>query len=71
MDAAELENRFSFHPAATPERVQAHEAVRAIIREAASDLNDLLPEGRDKALVMTHLESAMFSANAAIARQPD
>jgi hypothetical protein len=37
---------------------------------AGHDLLDLLPPGREKALVLTNLEQAMFWANAAIARQP-
>lgn len=68
MDIDDLNNRFRFHPATTTGRQLAHESVREIARTAANQLNDLLPEGREKSLVMTHLEEAMFWANAAIAR---
>lgn len=69
MDSAELSNRFKFHPAVAPERVRHHEIVRSHCGRVASLYNELLPEGREKALAMTHLEEAMMWANAAIARQ--
>lgn len=71
MDTNELANRFRFHPASTEQRRRDHEEVRSLVGTVAQDLNDLLPDGREKSLVMTHLEEAMFWANAAIARRPD
>jgi hypothetical protein len=37
-------------------------------RQLADALNESLPEGREKAVVMTKLEEVMFWANAAVAR---
>lgn len=68
MDANELINRFRYHAAITGESKEAHQRVRQLCMELAIDLNDLLPEGREKSLTMTQLESVMFWANAAIAR---
>jgi hypothetical protein len=68
MDAADLSNRFEYHPPLTDDVKSMHEAVRAEFGATADSMNDLLPEGREKALVMTNLEQAMFWANAAIAR---
>ena len=65
----DLETRFSFHPANSEEKKQAHETVRNTCLRVATDFNNQLPEGREKALVITHLEEVMFWANAAIARK--
>ena len=67
----EIEHRFSYHPANTPERREAHERVRAACKELAHALNDLIPATRDAALAFTKLEEVMFWANGAIARTPD
>lgn len=69
MDHADLNNRFDFHPATTPERQEAHTIVRERCATLAGSLGDLLPEGREKALAITKLEEVMFWANAAVARQ--
>lgn len=69
MENKDLENRFSFHPATTEEIKQAHETIRNTVLRFAVDLNDQLPEGREKSLAITKLEEVMFWANAAIARQ--
>ena len=66
MEAAEINNRFSFHPA-TDETGPQHDIVRAKCMELAYSLNELVPEGRNKSLMFTHLEEVMFRGNAAIA----
>jgi hypothetical protein len=65
----DLTNRFSFHPADTQEKRDAHEFVRDECLGLATALNSHVPDGREKALVMTKLEEVMFWANAALARQ--
>jgi hypothetical protein len=69
MDAGDIENRFNFHAATTDEKRDAHTSVRQGARRLADDLNEQLPEGREKALAITKLEEVMFWANAALARQ--
>ncbi|NRQ35997.1 hypothetical protein HII36_29810 [Nonomuraea sp. NN258] len=69
MNPDELENRFRFHPATTKQRQRDHEYVRDECLSLATTLNETLPDGREKSLAVTHIETAMFWANAAIARQ--
>lgn len=68
MNKADIAHRFAFHAATTQERKDEHTSARQILRRAADDLNQLVPEGREKAIVMTKLEEAMMWANAGIAR---
>jgi hypothetical protein len=67
MDIADVTNRFTFH-ASTPETAALYEEIRGKAREYALWLNSVLPEGRDKSLAITHLESVVYSANASVAR---
>lgn len=71
MGSLELDHRFVFHPARDEEKRNAHSSVRMLLAAAASDLNGRIPDGREKGIVMTKLEEAMFWANAALARQKD
>ena len=70
MDTNDIENRFAFHPAtAENNKGQIHGDIRDSIKDVAVYLNGVLPEGREKSLAITHLEEAMFWANAAVARK--
>ena len=70
IDDADLDRRFSFHPAAADSDVAArHERVREVCRRAAGAI--VFTTGgptREQSLAVTALEEAMFWANAAIAR---
>lgn len=68
MQPADIEHRFAFHAATTQEKRDEHTSVRQHCRRLADELNERLPEGREKALAVTKLEEVMFWANAAIAR---
>lgn len=68
LDPAEIAHRFAFHSATTEEKRDKHTSVRQQCRQLADSLNEVLPDGREKAVVMTKLEEVMFWANAAIAR---
>ena len=69
IDPAEVAHRFAFHAAITQERRDEHSSVRQQCYRLAESLNDALPDGREKAVVLTKLEEVMFWANAAIARK--
>lgn len=70
MNSDDIRNRFAFHPAPDDEKRNAHTAVRTQCLNAALYLNEMLPDGREKSLAITHLEEAMFWGNAALARPP-
>lgn len=68
VSAEELEKRFRYHAPKgdQPERYvslrdRAHELAKAIVHAT--------PDSREQALALTHLETAIFFANAAIARR--
>lgn len=67
MKQSDIDNRFTYH-APTAEQVCTYMAVRSVAKEAAEFFNDHCPESREKSLAITHLEEAVFWANAAIAR---
>ena len=68
MDANELKNRF-FYKKPTVEEVGIHEALSTHFSKLALFCNEVLPEGREKSLVITKLEEGKFFASAAIARR--
>lgn len=63
----ELENRFRYH--APKDAVKLlHATTRAECRTLAEFITNHTPASREQALALTHIETAMFWANAAIAR---
>lgn len=68
MSPDDIAYRFAFHAATTSEKRDEHTSVRQQCRRLADSLNEALPDGREKSVVMTKLEEVMFWANAAIAR---
>ena len=67
MNKDDIDNRFTYH---TPKLGQPamYEEIRELARNVAHRLNELCPESREKSLAITHLEEAVFWANASIAR---
>lgn len=66
-ETIDLDERFDYHKP-DEERARMHEAVRQSLKASAYDVLGLCPPGRERSLVLTKLEEAMFWANAAIAR---
>jgi hypothetical protein len=71
MSPEDIGHRFAFHAASRQEKRNEHASARQSCWQLADQLNELLPEGREKALAITKLEEVMFWANAAIARSLD
>lgn len=67
MDDIEIQNRFLHHHV-TPKAQGAINKFRNLCTNLAHELNDDLPESREKSLAMTALEEAMFWTNACLSR---
>jgi hypothetical protein len=66
----ELARRFNYHPPTTDEKIERHHQVREACRSAAEEVIEATgPPSREQSLAITHLEEAMYWANAAIARE--
>lgn len=63
----QIENNFQYH---APKRTQQerYHRLRERAKELAHEINKLCPNSREKSLALTHLEDAIYSANASIAR---
>ena len=66
----EITHRFAYHAPKNEATVKAHEKVRKLLGDLAQELDTMLPDDRphEKAMTLTHLDKAMWAANAAIAR---
>lgn len=64
---ADIANRFTYH-SPKPDQLPRYAALRDRARELAVMIVDLTPSSREQSLALTHLEEAIFFANAAIAR---
>jgi hypothetical protein len=64
----DLENRYSYH-APKGDQVERYGAIRSKILETARFIRDNTPCSPEQALALNALDSAMFLANAAIARR--
>jgi hypothetical protein len=68
---SQIIHNFGYHPPKTEDTVVLHEGIRNSICGLALEMNTVLPQGREAAIVQTKLEEAMFWANAAIARETE
>ena len=67
---SEIQNRFGYHRA-TADSAPKHAKVRTLCENFANELDELIPEGRDKSLALTKLQEGMHWANSAIAMEND
>lgn len=66
---AEIVHRFGYHPPKTDEKIVAHEDMRALFCGVALEVDRLMSDSREKSIVLTKIEEAMFWGNAGIARE--
>ena len=64
---AEIYNRFTYHPP-KPGQPERYQALREKALELALLILDTTPASREQSTALTHLETAIFWANAGIAR---
>lgn len=69
MPAYPIENNFTYH-APTAGQPEKYEAIRNKAKELATLLQATCPQSRELSVAMTELETSIFWANAAIARNP-
>lgn len=62
----EIEHRFGFHKA-TKDTGPQHAMLRRMFIELALEIDETIPDGRDKSLAFTELQSSLMWANAAVA----
>lgn len=62
-----IENNFKYH-APKEGQPEKYEALRAKAKELAYLIDEMCPNSREKSTAITHLETSVMWANAAIAR---
>lgn len=67
MTADELRKRFTYH-APQGNQAERYGHLRSAFAGLANHIDMTVPDSREKATALTHLETAMFWANAGIAR---
>lgn len=66
----DLDRLFDYH-APDETTIVTHRDVRRINKAYAAEILSLIPDGREKALFLTSLETASFWAHAALARNQE
>ena len=63
----QLERNFTYH-APKADQLERYQQLRDMFKELAYRIDKLCPKSREQSLAMTNLETAIFWANASIAR---
>lgn len=69
MTNEEILDRFRYHPPSA-EGAERHKSLTGAFFTVARVIEEVCPDGREKALAFTKLEEAKFWASAAVARDP-
>jgi hypothetical protein len=70
MDKREIDLRFTYHPP-VGDQADRYQTIRNAAKRMAMTIRKQTPESREQSLAITHLEEAVFWANAAIARREE
>lgn len=65
----QIENSFTYH-APKEGQPEKYVSIREKAKELAYMIDELCPKSREQSVALTHLETSVFWANAAIARNP-
>lgn len=68
IDQDELDRRYHHHPPNDQGVIDRHIEIRRACMNLAYIIGQLVPEGRERSLALTHTEEVMMWANAGIAR---
>lgn len=66
----EIESRLTYHSPSPAGRLR-HEALAAAFTRIMTEVDFLVPNGREKSIVFTHLEEAKMMASAGVARNKE
>lgn len=66
----EISDRVRYH-APSPAGVKRHEALSGFFAELITEVDMIVPKGREKSLSLTKLEEAKFWASAGVARNEE
>lgn len=67
MSKPDLDRNFTYHPP-KPGQPERYQRLREKAKELAYLIDELCPQSRERSIAMTELETSVFWANAAIAR---
>lgn len=67
MNSDDIRARFN-EPSPSAETNRLRSSVRSAVMSVAFDLDDCLPEGRERSLALTYLQQALMWADAALIR---
>ena len=67
MDKEDIDNRFTYH-APKPGQPEIYQDIRTLAKELALEIDEVVPEGREKSLAITKLEEVVMWSNAGISR---
>lgn len=63
-----VEHNLTTHPPTSDEQIEAFEELRQLAKDLSHAVVELVPEGREQSMALTHIEDAAMQAIAGVAR---